>query len=81
MLQSTGKEASSCDGTPPYKRHRPERTLLYQLVQKHYPVFEAHCAEQGKPLPTYVCQAPVLLNRANKGQARARQSLYKCDDR
>ena len=56
MQQSAGKEASSCGGTPPYKRHRPERTLLYQLIQDYYPVFEAHCAEQGKPLPAYVCQ-------------------------
>ncbi len=56
MLQSTGKEASPGDGTPPYTRHRPERTLLYQLIQAHYPVFEAHCAEQGKPLPAYLCQ-------------------------
>ncbi len=56
MLQNTGKEASLCKGTESYTRHRPERTLLYQLIQAHYPFFEAHCAEQGKPLPAYVCQ-------------------------
>ena len=22
-----------------YQRHRPEQTLLYQLVEKHYPAF------------------------------------------
>ena len=24
-----------------YERHQPEQTLLYQLVQQHYPVFKA----------------------------------------
>ena len=56
MQQGAGKEASPGNGKPHYQRHRPERTFLYQLVQEHYPVFEAHCAEQGKPLPAYVCQ-------------------------
>jgi hypothetical protein len=23
--------------TPRYERHRPEQTLLYQIVDKHYP--------------------------------------------
>ncbi|MFV1998631.1 MAG: hypothetical protein ACC641_11560 [Acidiferrobacterales bacterium] len=56
MLQNAGKEASPGNGTPPYTRHCPERTLLYTLIKEYYPVFEAHCAEQGKPLPDYVCQ-------------------------
>ena len=37
-----------------YKRHRPETTLLYQLVELYYPDFIANLAEQGKYLPTYV---------------------------
>jgi len=28
-------------------RHRPGQTLLYQLVQQHYPEFEALMAAQG----------------------------------
>ena len=39
-----------------YVRHRPERTLLYQLVQEYYPAFKAHLAEQGRALPGYVEQ-------------------------
>ena len=37
-----------------YQRHRPEDTLLYQLVQRYYPEFEALMARQGTPLPAYV---------------------------
>jgi len=37
-----------------YARHRPERTLLYQLVEAHYPTFAATMALQGKALPGYV---------------------------
>lgn len=37
-----------------YQRHRPEQTLLYQIVEQHYPAFTAHLAERGKELPGYV---------------------------
>jgi len=39
-----------------YQRHRPERTLLYQLVEEYYPAFKAHLAAQGRGLPGYVEQ-------------------------
>jgi hypothetical protein len=32
----------------------PEKTLLYQLVSKHYPVFRQQLAEEGRILPGYV---------------------------
>jgi hypothetical protein len=37
-----------------YKRHRPEITLLYKLIERYYPNFTANLAEQGKDLPKYV---------------------------
>ena len=37
-----------------YKRHRPETTLLYQLVERYYSVFNANLVDQGKYLPKYV---------------------------
>ena len=37
-----------------YKRHRPENTLLYQLVDRHYPEFKEALSEQGKQLPKFV---------------------------
>lgn len=37
-----------------YVRHRPEQTLLYQLVERYYPDFHRLMALQGTPLPAYV---------------------------
>ncbi len=37
-----------------YKRHRPETTLLYQLVELYYLDFTANLVEQGRYLPKYV---------------------------
>ena len=42
---------------PVYARHRPERTLLYPLVQAYYPALKAHLSAQGTRLPGYVEQA------------------------
>ena len=35
-------------------RHRPETTLLYQVVQEYWPEFQAELASHGKQLPAYV---------------------------
>ena len=37
-----------------YQRHRPEQTLLYQIVERYYPVFTTHLAGRGIELPGYV---------------------------
>ena len=39
-----------------YERHRPEQTLLYQLVERHYPAFKASLEAQGQHLPRYIQQ-------------------------
>ena len=44
-------------GSVGYQRHRPEQTLLYQIVERHYPAFTDHLAETGKQLPAHVRQA------------------------
>ena len=31
---------AASDGVPRYERHQPEKTLLYQLLLKHYPACE-----------------------------------------
>ena len=49
-----GREASPDGGASQYTRHRPERTLLYQLVQEYYPALVTHLAGQGKDVPGYV---------------------------
>ena len=40
-----------------YQRHRPEQTLLYQIIEQHYPAFTAHLAARGSVLPGYVQRA------------------------
>ena len=37
-----------------YARHRPEQTLLYQLVEQYYPAFVAHQAARERALPAHV---------------------------
>ena len=49
-----GREACPGDGVPGYQRHRPEWTLLYQLVAQYYPAFADLMAAQGRSLPDYV---------------------------
>ena len=51
-----GREASSGVGAPVYTRHRPEGTLLYQLVQEYYPALKSDLAARGTVLPGYVEQ-------------------------
>jgi len=40
--------------SPGYRRHRPEATLLYQLVAENYPWFRDRRTAEGRPLPRYV---------------------------
>ena len=50
-----GKDAgagAACAGE--YARHRPEQTLLYQLVEQYYPAFVAHLAARERTLPAHV---------------------------
>ena len=35
-------------------RHRPEQTLLYQLVEQYYPAFVTHLAARERTLPAHV---------------------------
>ena len=53
-LAEASAERDGC--ATPYQRHRPERTLLYQIVEQHYPAFVTHMAQQERPLPDYVQQ-------------------------
>ena len=43
-------------GAPAYARHRPEGTLLYRLVEEHYPAFVARLAAEGRTLPRHVAR-------------------------
>ena len=39
---------------PPHERHRPEKTLLYRIIDRHYPEFRAYMEEQERSLPYHV---------------------------
>jgi hypothetical protein len=50
---------TDADDAPPgapgrYERHRPEQTLLYQIIAQHYPAFLARLAAEGRTLPLFV---------------------------
>ena len=49
--RSAGREEP---GAGRYRRHDPKQTLLYQIIEQHYPAFAAHLATQGTELPGYV---------------------------
>lgn len=49
------RDCSTADAAR-HARHHPEQTLLYQLVERHYPVFLETLAAQGDALPKYVRQ-------------------------
>ena len=60
---------------PGYARHRPETTLLYQLVEQHYPPFRELRAEAGRSLPDYVeaeFDAYLKCGRLEEGFLRLR---------
>jgi ribosomal protein S27E len=67
-----GKDAL---GHATYERHRPEQTLLYQLVEKHYPALGEQLELQGKSLPTHVqreFEAYLKCGRLEHGFLRVR---------
>lgn len=39
---------------PQFARHKPEQTLLYQIIEGHYPAFKEVMATLGRPLPWHV---------------------------
>ncbi len=53
MSRSTTLKESTLP-RPLHERHRPEKTLLYQIIDRHYPGFLVYMVEQGKPLPYHV---------------------------
>ena len=42
------------EGARRYERHRPEKTLLYQIIDEYYPDFLALMEQQGRSIPLYV---------------------------
>ncbi len=60
---------------PGYARHRPEDTLLYRLVEQHYPAFREIRAMADGPPPDYIAQefeAYLKCGRLEAGFLRLR---------
>ena len=45
---------AASDGKRSYVRHRPEDTVLYQIVEQHVGRFFDNASEQGASLPGFV---------------------------
>ncbi len=58
-----------------YERHKPEETLLYQLVESYYPILQANMERRGAPLPLHVQEefaAYLKCGRLEHGFLRVR---------
>jgi len=51
---SAGRNARPVGNAVYYERHRPERTLLYQIIEEYYPAFLDLMSAQCRTLPAYV---------------------------
>lgn len=52
--RTTAHAAGTATTAQPYARHVAQRTLLYALVQAHYPDFLARLEAEERSLPAYV---------------------------
>ena len=62
-------------GHATYELHRPEQTLLYRLIEKHYPALVEQLEFQGKSLPANVhreFEAYLKCGRLEHGFLRVR---------
>ena len=72
---AAGREAGTGVGAYVYERHRPERTLLYQLVEEYYPALKDHLLAQGTALPGYVEQEFEDYLRCGRLESRKKGSV------
>jgi hypothetical protein len=52
--QSENQQASIGQSRGRHERHRPEETLLYRIVAKHFPDLLTQLAAEGRTLSRYV---------------------------
>ena len=60
---------------PTHVRHKPEQTLLYQLVEQYWPEFQNKLSETGRFLPRHVTREfedYLACGRLEKGFLRVR---------
>ena len=65
-------------GSIVYERHRPEQTLMYQVVDQYYPAFLDQLAQQDISLPSYVDQ--TFLEYLKCGRLEHGFLRVRCED-
>jgi len=50
----TSRRPEQAVGGSGYARHRPEHTLSYQIIERHYPALLGQLSEAGRHLPRHV---------------------------
>jgi len=53
-MHRTSVLKESAPRQPSHERHRPEKTLLYRIIDRYYPKFRSFLAEQGRSLPYHL---------------------------
>lgn len=74
-IEPAATHQASVPGAFYYQRHRPEQTLLYRIIEQHYPDSAYYMAEQGRALPGYVqreFEAYLRCGRLEYGFLRVR---------
>ena len=61
-----------------YVRHKPEQTLLYQLIGRHWPELQSHLSEAGSFLPRHV--TPEFEEYLECGRLEHDFFRVRCDD-
>jgi len=75
LLPPAGTDAGGVGKSPICVRHRPERTLLYQIIEEYLPEFRANLAQKGIELPDFVereFDAYLACGRLEHGFLRVR---------
>ena len=57
MEAGMSRTAALKESAPPqlsHERHRPEKALLYRIIDRYYPAFRTYLADQGRSLPYHV---------------------------
>ncbi len=75
MAARRGERAPAFIDPPGYSRHRPERTLLYEIVAQHYSAFREAREAEGRPSSRHVqeeFEAYLKCGRLEEGFLRVR---------
>ena len=81
MPHVAARMASRDEDAGRYQRHRPEQTLLYQIVEEYYPAFTTHLTERGRGNKVRVADEPATpaQRRASMTWAQRLKRVFNID--